>query len=153
MPWRHGMQLSVCNGAAMYVSVTAAVGSCEIICWADQPWKKWKLCTQDVPCVIQLARLVKVFKTSRVPRLTMGMVYPISFVVFVMPFQSVNSTPVQWFANLHQHADGAARLLYMKQLPVSSISLNWQALMFSKSCIWMSGRKTSEHHFYSFTYV
>ena len=58
----------------------------------------------------------------------------------VLPVCKLNSC--LWFANLHQHAlDRAARLLYMKQLPVSSLSLNSQVL----KCSCVSNQFAFEH--------
>ena len=143
------IQFNVCNGVAMYVYATAAVGSCAI-CWADLPlnWpavEKWELCAQDVPYVIQLACPVKVLKTTRVPHNGIG-IGSSNFIRCpsdVLPVCKLNSC--LWFANFYRHAlDRAARLLYVKQLPVSSLSLKSQMFMCFKSvCIWTSGRRIS----------
>ena len=105
--------------------------------------EKWKLCTQDVPYVIQLACPVKVLKTSRVPRNGIGLSNLVCCPSHVIPVYKLNSC--LWFANLHQHAlDRAARLLYVKQLPRCSLSLKSQVFMCFKSvCIWTSGRRIS----------
>ena len=135
----------------MYVYAAAAVGSCAMICWADLSLNlasHWKMnptvCTQDVPHVIQLSCPVKVFKISRVPRNGIGLSNLVCCPSHVIPVYKLNSC--LWFCQyLHQHAlDRAARLLYVKRLPVSSLSLNSQVFMCFKSvCIWTSGIRIS----------
>ena len=149
------LQFNVCNGVAMYVCATAAMGSCAI-CWADLPLNlasrgKMKAmhssCTLCHPtCVSRQGVYIKHFKTSRVPPNEIVWNWFIQFRLlscpsYVLPVCKLNSC--LWFANLHQHALArAARLLYMKHLPVSSLSLNSQVFMCSKSvCIWTSGRR------------
>ena len=129
---------------SMQLQQWAAVRSAEqTFRWTWPGVEKWELCTQDVPYVIQLACLVKVLKTSRVPRNGIGLSNLICCPSHVIPVCKLNSC--LWFANLHQHAlDRAARLLYVKQLPVSSLSLNSQVFMCFKSvCIWPSGVRIS----------
>ena len=81
---------------------------------------------------------------SRVPRTGIGLSNLVCCPSHVIPVCKLNSC--LWFCQyLHQHAlDRTARLLYVKQLPVSSLSLNSQVFMCFKSvCIWTSGIRIS----------
>ena len=130
---------------SMQLQQWAAVRSAEqTFRWTGQPWKNESYALKMYPMSYNLRVPSKCLKQQGFLTMELDGISLSSFVCcpsYVIPLCKLNSC--LWFCQyLHQHAlDRAARLLYMKQLPVSSLSLN----SWIHKCSYVSNQFAFEH--------